>query len=200
MRVLVVADDAPARAELAVRLAEYAGCVVVGQVGSDLESAEAYHADALLWDFPKSMDSGGIPDDLADAPAPVVAMVSDEAAAAAAMASGARGCLLGGSDMQIVVAALQAVAAGLVVTDPALPLAPRAREGDADPPAEDLTARELAVLQLLAEGLPNKAIAQRLGVSEHTVKFHVNAVFSKLGAHTRTEAATRAARLGLIVL
>jgi len=65
---------------------------------------------------------------------------------------------------------------------------------------EDLTAREMEVLQLMAAGLANKAIAQQLAISEHTIKFHVNAILGKLGAHTRTEAVTRAARLGLIVL
>jgi DNA-binding NarL/FixJ family response regulator len=58
----------------------------------------------------------------------------------------------------------------------------------------------LEVLQLLAEGLPNKTIAYRLGISEHTVKFHVNAILGKLGAQSRTEAVVRATRLGLILL
>ena len=67
-------------------------------------------------------------------------------------------------------------------------------------PAEDLTPRELDVLRLVAEGLPNKEIAHRLDISEHTVKFHVNALLRKLGAHSRTEAVTAATRSGLILL
>ena len=63
-----------------------------------------------------------------------------------------------------------------------------------------LTPRESEVLQLLAEGLPNKAIAERLGISDHTAKFHVNAILGKLGASTRTEALAQAARLGLVLL
>ena len=66
--------------------------------------------------------------------------------------------------------------------------------------SELLTARELQVLALLAEGLANKAIAARLGISDHTVKFHVNAILGKLGAESRTEAVTRAARAGLLIL
>jgi DNA-binding NarL/FixJ family response regulator len=66
--------------------------------------------------------------------------------------------------------------------------------------AEELTPREREVLQLLAEGLANKAIAQQLTISEHTVKFHVNAIMSKLGAQSRTAAVVRATRLGLVVL
>ena len=63
-----------------------------------------------------------------------------------------------------------------------------------------MTRRELEVLQLVAEGLPNKSIADRLDISEHTVKFHVNAIMGKLGAQSRTEAVTRATRMGLILL
>jgi two-component system, NarL family, nitrate/nitrite response regulator NarL len=68
------------------------------------------------------------------------------------------------------------------------------------PMAEPFTARELEVVQLLAAGLTNKEIAQRLGITEHTVKFHVNAILGKLGAATRTEAVVQAARLGIVVL
>ena len=56
------------------------------------------------------------------------------------------------------------------------------------------------MLRLLADGLPNKAIARQLGISDHTVKFHVNAVMGKLGVGSRTEAVVRATRLGLILL
>lgn len=65
---------------------------------------------------------------------------------------------------------------------------------------EELTPREHDVLQLLAEGLTNRTIAQRLSISEHTVKFHVMTILGKLGAHTRTEAVMRAVRRGLIAL
>jgi len=63
---------------------------------------------------------------------------------------------------------------------------------------EPLTPRELEVLGLIADGLSSKEIARRLGISEHTVKFHVNTIMSKLGARSRTEAVVVAARLGLI--
>jgi DNA-binding NarL/FixJ family response regulator len=65
---------------------------------------------------------------------------------------------------------------------------------------ESLTARELAVLSLLALGLSNKSIATRLGISDQTVKFHVASICGKLGASNRTDAARRALRLGLIPL
>jgi DNA-binding NarL/FixJ family response regulator len=65
---------------------------------------------------------------------------------------------------------------------------------------EPLTARERDVLEWLALGLSNRAIAGRLGISEHTVKFHVTSIYGKLGASTRTEAVRGALRRGLITL
>ena len=73
------------------------------------------------------------------------------------------------------------------------------RTGTADEaPADPLTRRELDVLGLLADGLPNKAIAIRLGISDQTVKFHVAAIAGKLGAANRTDAVRRAIRQGIV--
>jgi len=63
-----------------------------------------------------------------------------------------------------------------------------------------LTWRELQVLRMMAEGLGNKIIADRLGISEHTVKFHIASIFTKLDVSTRTEAVTAGIREGLILL
>ena len=65
---------------------------------------------------------------------------------------------------------------------------------------EPLTPRELQVLELLADGLPNKSIALRLGISDETVKFHLGSVFGKLGASNRTDAVRLALRRGLVPL
>jgi DNA-binding NarL/FixJ family response regulator len=65
---------------------------------------------------------------------------------------------------------------------------------------EPLTPREIEVLELLAQGLPNKAIAARLGISDQTVKFHVSSISGKLGAANRTDTVRRAVRRGLITL
>jgi DNA-binding NarL/FixJ family response regulator len=71
---------------------------------------------------------------------------------------------------------------------------------DAVLPVEALTAREREVLELLSRGLPNKLIARRLQISEHTVKFHVSSIYAKLGASSRTDAVSRGVRRGLITL
>ncbi len=77
-------------------------------------------------------------------------------------------------------------------------IATTAWDGDAHAPVEALTPRELDVLRLLAEGAGNRAIGERLGISDHTVKFHLAAIFGKLGVTTRTAAVRRALRLGWI--
>ena len=69
-----------------------------------------------------------------------------------------------------------------------------------DAQLEPLTPRERDVLALLAEGLSNKAIAKALGISDQTVKFHLNTLLGKLGATSRTEAVTKAVRAGLLTL
>ena len=81
----------------------------------------------------------------------------------------------------------------------AILLASRARADD-ETFDEPLTPREVQVVELLAEGLPNKAIAARLGISDQTVKFHLASISGKLGAANRTDAVRRAVRRGLITL
>jgi DNA-binding NarL/FixJ family response regulator len=130
-----------------------------------------------------------------------VAIVADEVDAREALAAGARAALPRDADGESLAAALRAAVQGLVVLDESF-VAALLR--DAPPPAPDLveslTPREIEVLQLLSQGLPNKGIAQRLGISDHTVKFHVNAILGKLGVQSRGEAIVQAIRLGLVTL
>ena len=77
---------------------------------------------------------------------------------------------------------------------------PTAGDDDDDGLNEPLTPREVQVVELLAEGLPNKAIATRLGISDQTVKFHLASIAGKLGAANRTDTVRRAVRRGLIAL
>jgi DNA-binding NarL/FixJ family response regulator len=114
-----------------------------------------------------------------------------------------------GASAEELLAALNALHEGLFVSPPALiqqllssqaleaqPLGVHLEESQGG----ELTERESEVLALLAQGLANKQIAARLGISEHTVKFHVSAIYSKLGASSRTEAVRLGVRQGRIVL
>ena len=96
-------------------------------------------------------------------------------------------------------AAVRAAAAGLIVLDPMYAGESGIHtHGRPSAEGEMLTAREREVLQLVAAGLPNKAIARELGISEHTAKFHVGSLLGKLGAASRTEAVTLATRRGIL--
>lgn len=203
VRVLVIGDDPLARAGLARLLEGRETIVLAGQLAASsglLEDAALYRADVWLWDL--GWDAETVPADLAEAEVLVVALLPDETLAADALAAGARALLLREAGVETLCRAIEAVVEGLLVLDPALlsALQPVMARPDEPPPAEPLTAREQEVLQLLAEGLSNRAIAHALAISEHTVKFHVNAIMSKLDAQSRTEAVVRATRLGLLLL
>jgi two-component system, NarL family, nitrate/nitrite response regulator NarL len=108
-----------------------------------------------------------------------------------------RAMLLGRGIEVVAEAATLSEGRALEVGSDAVILASAANE---DGPIEALTPRELEVLDALAGGLSNKAIAARLGITEHTVKFHVAAICGKLGAENRTDAVRRGVRLGLVAL
>ena len=97
-------------------------------------------------------------------------------------------------------AAIKAVEQGLIVLPPTLAEQHFTQRAIVDEPAEPLTTREQEVLDLISQGLSNKLIAQRLSISEHTVKFHISSLYTKLGASSRTDAVSRGARRGLITL
>jgi len=223
LRVLIIADDALARAGLAALLADDDALHVAGQLDAagDLRAAiAAYQPDVLLWDLgwdpavalerlaaytadETAMDWSS---DITDAhwaagEPPVLALLADAEEATTVLRSGAHGLMPRDADGAKLSAALVAVARGLRVfaAEFARPFSPSAGNTPADL-VEPLTPRELEVLQLVAEGLPNKSIARALDISEHTVKFHINALLGKLNASSRTEAVVRATRAGLIML
>lgn len=104
---------------------------------------------------------------------------------------------------EVLGAAIRALAHGLVVTLPQVQLALLNRPAQSQSAAmqnavEPLTPREIDVLRELAEGLTNKQIARKLGLSAHTVKFHVSAIYGKFGASNRAEATRTGARLGYL--
>ena len=128
----------------------------------------------------------------AEAEAPVLRL-----AATAPMAGGPAGLIPPNATASQLDAALRAVAAGLLVRAPNLPAALGFAPAD-DAPL--LTAREREILALIAEGLSNKEMARRLGISIHTVKFHMEALFAKLDVTSRAEAVTKGLRGGVIEL
>jgi DNA-binding NarL/FixJ family response regulator len=213
-RVLVAAASPVVRAGLEALLAGSASLVVVpgsGAPASLPDEVEAAEPDVVLLEVPAGGELPPLPlvsspDALPRAPA-VVALADDPGAAwtAAALRAGVRAVLPRAAGPAEIVAAVEAAAAGLVAIPAdavdallsAAPSAPRAL-GPADAPS--LTARELQVLAMMAEGFGNKGIATRLGISSHTAKSHVAAVLAKLHAATRAEAVAVGARLGLILV
>jgi two-component system, NarL family, nitrate/nitrite response regulator NarL len=197
--VLVVSADPLARAGLAALVSGRPDLDLTGEVAPrNLAAAAAPSGTALLWDLGPA---GEVPDALGELAAGggVVALCEDQAQAGDALRAGARGALLRGAPAAALSAALHAAALGLSVLDSSIAdafLHPPERLAD----GEALTPREREVLALLAEGLANKQIAARLGISEHTAKFHVNAILGKLGVDSRAEAIVRAARAGLVTL
>jgi DNA-binding NarL/FixJ family response regulator len=126
---------------------------------------------------------------------------------ARALSAGARAVLDRSASRNEIIAAIKAAIAGLVVVPantlvtllPEAPLADDLLKADGSGHAR-LTRRELEVLAAMADGASNKVIARRLGISFHTVKFHVAAILAKLDADSRTEAVAKAAQLGLVML
>lgn len=213
VRVLIIADDPLARAGLATLLADLPGVVVAGRVSGadDLPAAfETCRPDVLLWDLGWKPEAALSRLTEGRRTLPVVALAEDERDARQAWLSRVEGLLRRDAPPERIGAAVAAAAQGLLVVDdsfrPALggseaaPSFAGSFPADEPPLLEELTPRELEVLALVAKGLPNKTIAQRLDISEHTVKFHVNALLGKLGVSSRTEAVVRATRLGLIFL
>ena len=129
--------------------------------------------------------------------------VSDARSVSRLLRSGVRAILSRESDPDDVLSAIYAAYDGLVLlsTPAAESLAGVYGDHPLEPDAElsqEITSRETDVLRMLAEGLVNKDIAAGLGISEHTVKFHISSILDKLGASTRTEAVTLGIRRGLI--
>ncbi|WNG17125.1 LuxR C-terminal-related transcriptional regulator [Cystobacter fuscus] len=204
VRLTLVAEDPLARGALSRALSEQGSDVVVTASGplAEVESSSSEAApDVVLWDVGLHPAGPGGRLEAPELGAPVLALVPDEAAGEGALSAGARGLLFRDVAPAALLAALRAVARGLTVFDPALAALRATPRGSAPTSTpEGLTPREREVLALLAEGLSNKAIAERLDISEHTAKFHVNAVLAKLGVQRRTEAVVRAARLGLVTI
>ena len=203
-RVLVVANDPLARAGLANLLELDPSVEVVARTdgGEKLDaSIEAFVPDVVVLDA--GWDSEAALESLSDRDTSVrwVVLVADESHALDAFTSGADAILLRDATTEVLAATVRAVVENLRVIAPQLADAIVSREPRPQPSeSPNLTRREMEVLRLVADGQPNKEIAFNLDISDHTVKFHVNSILTKLNARSRTEAVTHAARLGLIYL
>ena len=119
------------------------------------------------------------------------------------LATGVRSVLRRDCSGRQLASAVQAVAAGLSALEPEFLqflLRPPLESIELEPGEEELTPRETEVLHMMTAGLSNREIANTLGISEHTVKFHITSIFGKLGTSSRTEAVTEGIRRGLILL
>jgi DNA-binding NarL/FixJ family response regulator len=211
IRVLVVARSELERAGLEALLASR-GHVPMGGGSSSLTEARRRLEDGsleavqvVLVLLERGADPPRLalpPDTAADAPALVVlGETLPRGWAVRAARSGVRAVVSRTATEDAIAAAVEAAAAGLVVLPAdALAEVPAGAAARAAAPLEPLSAREAQILALLAEGLVNKQIAARLGISRHTVKTHLAALFHKLGVSTRAEAVAAGARAGVILL
>jgi DNA-binding NarL/FixJ family response regulator len=207
LRVLIVDDHAVFADGLAALLSGEPGIIVAGIARGVAEAgtlAATTKPDVVLMDY-ELLDGTGIEATaavLARRPAASVVMLtsfSDDAVLLAAIEAGCSGFVTKHRAGREVVDAVRAAAAGEALISPALlaRLLPRLRR-EPIRAASKLTAREMEVLELLAEGFANQAIADRLSVSHNTVRNHVQNLLTKLHAHSRLEAVATAARQGLI--
>lgn len=137
--------------------------------------------------------------ELSEVEIPILLLLDDSSTLAELFQSGIRSILPSDVSREQLIEAIKATSAGLTVLHPDLVesmFMPAVRSSEPVP----LTPREIEVLKMLAEGLGNKAIAQHLNLSEHTVKFHISSIFSKLDVSSRTEAVILGAKQGWILL
>jgi NarL family two-component system response regulator YdfI len=211
IRVLVAATSAVRRGGLEAIVRESASFKLVasapGLVGL-VERVRDVQPDVVLIDIPQpDAQFASIAVSLEQAGTASVALIDEPDAnwSARALRAGVRALLARESSAAEIHSAIQAANSGMVLLDPeiARDLVRRGRPDRAEntlETVEELTPREIEVLRMMAEGLGNKEIAARLGISDHTVKFHISSILAKVGASSRTEAVTLGIRMGLILL
>jgi DNA-binding NarL/FixJ family response regulator len=203
IKIAVVATSAVRRARLESIVRHHAEFHLAGSFGAvaSLASSARTELDVIV------IDSDSIHDLLrqptSGAAIVLLTEVSDARSTARLLRSGVRAILSRESGSDDLLSAIYAAWDGLVLLSTPIAESLAAVYGDQpleveDELSEEITSRETEVLRMLAEGLVNKDIAARLGISEHTVKFHISSILDKLGASTRTEAVTLGIRRGLI--
>lgn len=195
IRVVVADDHAVVRGGLEQLIATTDDITLVGTAANGAEAvtvALETRPDVVLMDLSMPQVDGiaatrQIRSRLPDAKVLVLTSFSDQSRIVDAIEAGAEGYLLKHADPDQILAGIRAVAEGGLPLDP---MVARALMSARRPGATvELTNREREVLALVKEGLANKAIARRLGISERTVKAHLGSVFQRLGVYDRTQAA-----------
>ena len=197
LRVLVVSTSPLLRAGLG-------SIAQVAAVASTMEEAGTLATDIRPDLMIVECDERTVQDVIAVAgdspPMLLLAAESNPAWVSDALRAGVRGVIPRDAPEAEIVAAIEAAAAGLIVLDPRWLNGALASHVSLNTRTEALSPREIEVLRLMAEGASNKTIAWRLNISEHTVKFHINSIFSKMGVSSRTEAVMGGLRAGLVPL
>jgi NarL family two-component system response regulator YdfI len=204
IRIAVMATSAVRRAKLESIVRSHADFQLAGSFGavaSLMSFARSTEPDVLVIDSDSIRDL--LLEPLSEAAIVLLTEVSDARSISRLLRIGVRAILSRESDPDNVLSAIYAAYDGLVLLSTATADGLAGVFGDHlaevdDELSEEITSRETDVLRMLAEGLVNKDIAARLGISEHTVKFHISSILDKLGASTRTEAVTLGIRRGLI--
>lgn len=205
-RLLIIAADPLIRSALANIAEQSDDLQVVGQASPDAEPVEmlnVYRPDAIIYDAGWG-PSDGLDQIPADWSLPVILLIpeSDEPVSQL-LNAGFSGILPRSIGPDRLNAAVQGILNDLTVFDPifleSMSLIANKPSAEFDlVEVEPLTPREFDVLELLADGLTNREIAAKLGISHHTVKFHLTSLMDKLDVHSRTEAVTTASRLGIL--
>ena len=204
IRIAVAATSAVRRAGLESIIRSHAEFHLAGSFGavaSLVSFARSTELDVIVIDTDSIRDL--LLEPTSDAAIVLLTEVTEARSISRSLRSGVGAILSRESDPDDVLSAIYASYDGLVLLS--TPTAESLAALFGDQPlgveaelSEEITSRETDVLRMLAQGLVNKDIASRLGISEHTVKFHISSILDKLGASTRTEAVTLGIRRGLI--
>jgi DNA-binding NarL/FixJ family response regulator len=205
IRVLIVDDHAIVRGGLGSLIATTSDLEVIGEAADGDEAvrlAAELAPDVVLMDLSMPGSDGvqatrRVLEGNPDAHVLVLTSFSDQRRILDALDAGAEGYLLKHSEPEVILSGIRAVVAGGSPLDPKAArtlLTQQRRAPEPAATASPLTAREEEVLAMVGDGLPNKSIARRLGISERTVKAHLTSIFQRLGVTDRTQAALWAQR------
>jgi two-component system, NarL family, response regulator YdfI len=213
IRVLIAAESEILRRGLAASVPDDAAIEIVESIdpssGQLAEKIEELQPDAIIFEHRGAEEEMlSLLSGREDARVAGVVLLADSPTGdfvREAIEGGVRAVLPRDASSQEIFAAAEAAAAGLVTLDAAsfdaaMAVRTNGVHGATSVAAQSLSPREIEVLRMMAEGLGNKEIAWRMKLSEHTVKFHISSIFTKLDVSSRTEAVTLGVRLGLVPL